>query len=217
VVFVSFVVEIQAKAMRAVLDRLLDLPWVYRLQTAIFAPGAEAAIVRRIAALLAQLPPAGRLLDVGCGPHSWLSRVGLHPVGADVSLSYLRRYTAGGEAAVAASADALPVAAHSFDGVWSIGLLHHLPDPAAAATLTEMVRACRPGGYVAVFDAVLPRAAWRRPVASAIRRCDRGRFMRGESALRALLPSGFDWHCDRFTYAATGLEAVLCWVQVQTS
>jgi len=200
--------------MRPVLDRLLDLPWVYRLQTAIFAPGAEGAIVGRIAALLPQLPAATRLLDVGCGPHSWLFRVGLHPVGADVSLPYLREYTAGGETAVAASADALPIASHSFDGVWSIGLLHHLPDPTAAATLNEMVRACRPGGYVAVFDAVLPRATWRRPVASAIRRFDRGRFVRSESALRGLLPSGFDWRCDRFTYAATGLEAVLCWMQI---
>jgi SAM-dependent methyltransferase len=200
--------------MRAVLDLLLELPWVYRLQTALLAPGAEAAIVRRIADLLPQLPAAARLLDVGCGPHSWLFRVGLHPVGADVSLSYLRAYTAGGETAVAASADALPVAAHSFDGVWSIGLLHHLPDATAAATLNEMVRACRPGGYVAVFDAVLPRATWRRPVASAIRCFDRGRFMRRESELRGLLPLGFDWRGDRFTYAATGLEALLMWAVI---
>jgi SAM-dependent methyltransferase len=197
--------------MPAFLDRVLELPWVYRLQTAILAPGAEAAIVGRLAALVAQLPPAARLLDVGCGPQSWLSRLALHPLGADVSLSYLREYVAAGDAAVAASADALPLASESFDGVWSIGLLHHLPDRVAAAAVGEMVRACKPSGYVAVFDAVLPSSAWRRPLASAIRRFDRGRFMRGEKALRALLPSYLDWQGERFTYAGTGLEGVMCW------
>ncbi len=199
--------------MHAVLDRWLEVPWVYRLQAAIFAPGAEGAIVRRLGDLLAELPPAGRLLDVGCGPRSWLSHLALHPVGADVSLSYLREYVARGDAAIAASADALPLAPESFDGVWSIGLLHHLPDRVAAAALSEMVRACKPAGYVALFDAVLPHAAWRRPLASAIRRFDRGRFMRSESALRALLPVELDWRGDRFTYAGTGLEGLMCWAR----
>ena len=197
--------------MPAFLDRVLELPWIYRLQTAILAPGAEVAIVRRLAGLVAQLPPAARLLDVGCGPQSWLSHLALHPVGADVSLSYLREYGAGGDAAVAASADALPLASESFNGVWSIGLLHHLPERVATAALGEMVRVCKPAGYVAVFDAVLPRPPWRRPLASAIRHFDRGRFMRSEAALRALLPAGLDWRCERFTYAATGLEGLLCW------
>ena len=197
--------------MPALLDRVLELPWVYRLQTAILAPGAETAIVRRLAGLVAQLPPAARLLDVGCGPRSWLSHLALHPIGADVSLSYLREYTAAGDAAVVASADALPVASESFDGVWSLGLLHHLPDRLAATAVIEMIRACKPAGYVAVFDAVLPHAVWRRPLASAIRRFDRGKFMRSESALRALLPTELEWRDDRFTYAGSGLEGLLCW------
>lgn len=197
--------------MPRLLDRLLEYPWVYRLQTAVLAPGAEAAIVRRIETLLRQLPPAQRLVDVGCGPHSWLFHVGLQPVGVDVSPSYLRKYAQRGADAVAASAAALPLAAHSCDGVWSVGLLHHLPDALAATALREMMRVCRPGGYVAVFDAVLPHPRWRRPLAYLIRRGDRGRFMRSEPALRQLLPAADTWRCERFTYAATGLEGLLCW------
>src|ERR1700687_742190 len=199
--------------MPALLDRVLELPWVYRLQTAILAPGAEAGIVGRPAELVAQVPPGDRLLDVGCGPRSWLSRLALHPVGADVSLSYLREYGAGGDAAVAASADALPLVSGSFDGVWSVGLLHHLPDRAASAALGEMVRVCKVAGDVAIFDAALPQAVWRRPLASVIRRFDRGRFMRSESALRGLLPAHLEWCGDRFTYAGTGLEGILCWAR----
>ena len=197
--------------MPAFLDRALQLPWVYRLQMAILAPGAEVLLVRRLAGLVAQLPPAVRLLDVGCGPQSWLSHLALHPVGADVSLSYLREYAAAGNAAVVASADALPLASESFDGVWSLGLLHHLPDRVAATAVIEMIRACKPAGYVAVFDAVLPHAGWRRPLASAIRHFDRGKFMRSESALRALLPAELEWRGDRFTYAGTGLEGIVLW------
>ncbi len=197
--------------MRALLDRLLELPWVYRVQTAVLAPGAEAAIVRRIERALNKLPPARRLLDVGCGPQSWLFRVGLQPIGVDISLSYLHEYAQRGTGAVAASAAALPLAARSCDGVWSIGLLHHMPDALAAAAVCEMVRVCRPGGYVAVFDAVLPEPRWRRPLAYLIRRGDRGRFMRSEAALRRLLPAADTWRCERFTYAATGLEGLLSW------
>jgi SAM-dependent methyltransferase len=152
-------------------------------------------------------------VDVGCGPQSWLFRVGLQPIGVDVSLSYLHEYAQRGAEAVAASAAALPLAAASCDGVWSVGLLHHLPDALAAAAVREMVRVCRPGGYVAIFDAVLPDPRWRRPLAYLIRRGDRGRFMRQEGALRALLPATTAWRCERFTYAATGLEGLLCWVR----
>ena len=201
--------------MPRLLDRLLEYPPVYRLQAAVLAPGAEAAIVRRIEQVLQQLPPAKRLVDVGCGPQSWLFHLGLQPVGVDVSLSYLREYTQRGASAVAASAAALPLAGQSCDAVWSVGLLHHLPDALAVTALREMLRVCRPGGYVAVFDAVLPHSAWRRPLASLIRRGDRGRFMRSQPALRQLFPGADAWHCERFTYAATGLEGLLCWLQLQ--
>lgn len=190
---------------------LLDFPWVFRLQRMLLAPGQDRAFVRKIAGLQRQLPAARSVLDVGCGPASWLFGVGEHPVGLDLSVSYVQEYVRRGERAAVGSAAALPFRSAQFDGVWSIGLLHHLPDDIAAAVVREMLRVCRPPGYVVVLDAVMPRQAWRRPLAYVLRRLDRGRFVRSESALRSLFPPQFIWHPDRFTFAATGLEALVLW------
>lgn len=196
--------------MRALIDRLLESPWAYRLQGVLVGLGSAPTFLENVRRVARTLPPADRILDVGCGPESWLAHVGVRPVGLDVSLSYLRRLAESGGLAVAGSATALPVRCRSFDAVWSIGLLHHLPDEAAAAALREMVRTCRPGGWVVILDGVLPLVAWRRPLAHLIRRADRGQHMRPEVELRDLLPESIDWKCDRFTYTTTGLEAVFC-------
>ena len=196
------------------LYHLLDRPWVYRLQRAVLAPGNARAFNAKFRDLLTRLPSAQRVLDVGCGPASWLFDSGLHPLGIDVSLSYMREYRSRGERAAVGSADALPFAAGSWDGVWSIGVLHHLPDAVAVAAIAEMLRVCRPGGYAVVLDAVMPRRAWLRPLAYVIRRLDRGRFVRSEDALRRLFPPHMAWQFDRFTFAWTGLEAVVGWARV---
>jgi SAM-dependent methyltransferase len=195
---------------RDLLYRILDRPSVYRLQEALLAPGARARITRILAETVGGLPPQALLLDVGCGPSSWLFRLGLHPIGVDLSPAYLREYVREGRHGVAASADALPFRPGCFDGVWSIGLLHHLPDEVARKAVGEMMRVCRPEGRVVVFDAVLPEHVWRRPLAHLIRRLDRGRFMRSEPELRGLLSDSSVWRCERLTYAATGLEGLLC-------
>jgi len=193
--------------------RLLEIPWIFRLQRKLLAPGGDRAFIRKITSLQEQLPAARMLLDVGCGPASWLFGVGEHPLGLDRSLSYVQEYVERGERAVVGSAGGLPFRSGRFDGVWSIGLLHHLPDDVAAAAVQEMLRVCRPDGYVVVLDAVMPRRAWRRPLAYALRRLDRGRFVRSESALRNLFPPQLNWRSDRFTFAATGLEALVLWAR----
>lgn len=73
-----------------------------------------------------------------------------------------------------------------------------------------MVRVCRGGGPVVVFHAVLPEPTWRRPVAWAIRACDRGSHMRTQERLQGLLPDRRKWSCELSTYALTGIEGVFC-------
>ncbi|MBI5719988.1 MAG: methyltransferase domain-containing protein [Burkholderiales bacterium] len=184
----------------------LTHPAVYRWSQALLAPGAatvlENAIGQRIQAsgALAACRRAGRrarVLDVGCGPRSMLAgwcgqTPGRGPqfevVGVDLSLPHVRAFRAGvGAAGVVASACCLPFADGSFDIVLSCGLLHHLGDDEAARALAEMHRVGAPGSELVVLDAVLPLQPWRRPLAHAIRRLDRGRHMRSEAALRALL------------------------------
>ncbi len=189
--------------------RLLELPWLYRLQRGLLAPGGEETVRRLFGSLVAKLPPAQRLLDVGCGPSSRLWPLDVHPIGVDYSPSYMAAYTASGEPGVVASSGELPFPSRAFDGVWSIGVFHHLPDELVHRTVLEMRRVCRPGGYTVMFDAVLPEPAWRRPFAYALRRADRGRHMRREQQLRSLLAVDEGLTVERITYTRNGLEALV--------
>ena len=190
---------------------ILEHPAVYRMAQCIFAPGAETVLCRRLKEIHESLPPHSEILDVGCGPESWLFRLGLKPTGLDLSESYIAEWVKKGARGVVGSADALPFAEASFDGVWSIGLLHHLPDDVVQRVMSECARVCRRnGGYAVVLDAVLPKSAWCRPLAWWIRRMDRGQFMRTEEQLQRLLHPDYQWATRRITYALTGLELLVC-------
>lgn len=194
------------------LYRVLEHPWVYAFSQWLLAPGAKLTVTRTIRRLLAQLPASSLVLDVGCGPSSWLSRMGLRPVGVDCVMPYLQQYSKqNGHQAVAASGDRLPFAARRFDAVWSFFTLHHLPDALARDVVREMVRVCRLGGSVVIFDGVLPRSPWRRPVSELIGRFDRGRWMRRERDFTSLLPNDIGFTVERMTYTLNGLELLLCW------
>lgn len=195
------------------LYHLLDQPWVYRASQFVLAPGAQKFLTMKMRRLLTQLPVTKRILDVGCGPSSWLWRSDLHPVGLDLSFSYTKVFGQFGEPAVTGSAVALPFHEQSFDGVWSFGLLHHLPDDMARQTTREMARVCRPNGYIVIIDAVLPDPAWRRPIAYALRRADRGGFVRREQDFKTILPPQA-FNTERFTYTYNGLEVLICWFQL---
>lgn len=197
---------------------MFDRPWIYEVAGRALALGAESALVARIRAELASAPAAGLVLDVGCGPRSWLSRAGLDPIGVDASLSYAVAQRRAGGRAVVARAEALPFHDTSFASVWSFGLLHHLSDDGARQALIEAHRVAA-AGRVVIFDGVLPVRPIRRPVAWLIRRLDRGRFLRSEGALldllsTALFERGEDspgrWRLSRLAYSRTGLEGLWC-------
>lgn len=94
--------------------------------------------------------------------------------------------------------------------MWSVGLIHHVSDDIARQVIGEALRVCRPGGYAVIMDAVLPEAAWTRPMAFALRRLDRGRFMRSQEQLEDLLPERQTWTTRRVTYSINGLELLAC-------
>lgn len=198
--------------MSQALYRLLERPAIYNLSQLLLAPGARFGMARAIRRGIPRPAASATLLDVGCGPASLVAELtGLQPsniCGLDVNLDYLKTLRLGGYDAVVGSADKLPFADQSFGAAWSIGLLHHLPDPIARSTIEEMARVTRPGGNVVVIDAVYPRSAWHRPLAQAIRALDRGRHVRSESGLRSLFNAGHDWSFERFTFTANGLECV---------
>lgn len=105
-------------------------------------------------ALLARLPVAPRLLDLGCGPGrdmAWLEGAGASVVGLDLSPGMLRhaRTIVQGRL-VEGDMRALPFAAASFDGVWCMASLLHVPKADAGSVLAEVHRVLVDGGLVAV-------------------------------------------------------------------
>ena len=153
------------------------------------------------------------MVDVGCGPKSWLWAIApdYNPIGVDITSTYIKKYNeAKRGVGIVCSASTLPFRNATADGVFSLGLFHHLSDAESRATIAEMVRICLPGGQVVILDAVLPKSSFRRSIASWVRRADRGDFMRKESELKALLPSPEKWEFKRLTYTLNGLELLSC-------
>jgi SAM-dependent methyltransferase len=113
---------------------------------------------KRVAFLAAVCPAAGSVLDVGCGTGALAQRLaarGHAVVGADPSEGMLQimRGRAPQVRAVCASGTDLPFDAGVFDLVVTVAALHHIAAPdAVRATLSEMVRVCRPGGRIVVWD-----------------------------------------------------------------
>jgi methionine biosynthesis protein MetW len=105
-----------------------------------------------LAHVVAALPPAGRVLDVGCGSGGLLARLaGSAGWRAGVELSPLAAAAAAAVADEVVNAGAggpLPFPPASFDVVVCADVLEHLADPAAA--LAGAAGLCRPGGAVVV-------------------------------------------------------------------
>jgi len=189
---------------------ILTIPLIYRTAQVVLAPGMRRIVTARLRQVLERVPAQNRILDVGCGPSSWLSPLGMQPVGLDVSHPYTVNYRAAGGTCVTASACEMPFGPESFDLVVSVALLHHLPDTLARHAVKEMVRVTRPGGTVVVFDPVLPASAFLRPLPYALCKLDRGNFIRKEADQRARILAPFDWHIQRFSHSYLGTEGLMC-------
>jgi SAM-dependent methyltransferase len=117
----------------------------------------------------AQLPPGAVGIDAGCGSGRWAAlvapRVGLlHCVDASAGALAVARRNVRANATNAiftqASIDALPMADDSLDFGYSLGVLHHMPDPAAG--LRALVAKLKPGApcLVYLYYAFDNRPAW---------------------------------------------------------
>jgi SAM-dependent methyltransferase len=140
-------------------------------------PPAELdAIFERYFALFpwGDLPHDAVGFDLGCGSGRWAARVAprvgeLHCVDASAEALEVARRNLAGNANCrfhCASVDALPLAPASMDFGYAIGVLHHVPDPAAG--LRACVERLKPGAPFLVylyyaFDNRPPwyRALWR--------------------------------------------------------
>ena len=118
----------------------------------------------------AEVSPTSRVVDVGTG--TGFVAAGLAPraaavLGVDnspgmlaVAERNLRALEVTNVRLVEGELDELPLDDDSVDAAVANMVLHHAPDP--AAMLAEMARVVRPGGIVAVTDAVEHDHAWMR-------------------------------------------------------
>ena len=193
--------------------RVLEIPLVYRMSQAVLAPGNVRIITKHLSRTFAQVPTPATVLDVGCGPSSFLWNLGMKPVGLDFCHAYTKKFRDVGNLSVTASAAVLPFPADCFDLVFSMSLLHHLPDAMACETIGEIVRVTRPGGQAVLFDPVLPKAAWRRPQARALCKLDRGKFIRSQCDYESCILGTREYKTFRFTHTYLGAEGVLTLLQ----
>ncbi len=101
--------------------------------------------------LLASLPPAARILDLGCGngSHMKLLASGGTVVGLDLSLHGLREAHSFAPVAVGAG-ERLPFVRGAFDLVYVSHVLHHARDP--ESVLEEVHRVLRPEGTLFLIE-----------------------------------------------------------------
>ncbi|MDR1996685.1 methyltransferase domain-containing protein [Azonexus sp.] len=126
--------------------------------------------VNSAAYLLPRLKSGMHLLDIGCGPGTiTLDLAALVAPGQVVGLENAEAPLLAARAEAAARSDTttdfqigdalkLPFENESFDVVHAHQVLQHLTNPVAA--LREMIRVCKPGGWIAARDADYAAISW---------------------------------------------------------
>ena len=183
----------------ATFGRLGDTPARdYSRKLRLFNAMAEPEL--RVAIDALQLSPGMRVLDAGCGTGEtlvWLSGVvapGGLAVGVDLSRAHLSAARAAVPPATAllqADLGRTPLAIASWDLVWSMNTVHHLPDPPAGTR--ALAALLRPGGRLALGQSsLLPDMyfAWdarlERLTNEAVRAYYRDRYQISEEQLTAV-------------------------------
>lgn len=134
----------------------------YDLMNRVMTLGRDEAW-RRCVVIAAELPPKGRLLDLGTGTGGIVAEAlnrdpALTAVGADFTVDMMRVGKKGAPDRpilwCGADAQALPFGDDTFDAVTSGYLIRNVADPLAA--FREQVRVARPGGRVVCLDTSPP-------------------------------------------------------------
>jgi SAM-dependent methyltransferase len=133
------------------------------------------------------LGPAGRTLDLGCGPGAFsdLFEKGDY-VGVDLNPRYIdhaRRTRKG--AFIVSDAKRVDLPDGRFNQVLIFGLLHHLPDDEVRGVLSECRRLLAPGGRVLVIEDI-PSVSRVNLIGHLIHRVENGEFIRPVEDYRKL-------------------------------
>jgi SAM-dependent methyltransferase len=175
-------------ALTAILERLLEHPWIYAAWQAPFVAQKFAPVERAL-----RHTQIRKVLDVGCGPGTNAARFnGADYVGIDINERYLAiarsrhpgRFI---QADLAASPNLSGLG--RFDTILVNSFLHHLPDAAVERILAQLQTLLEPAGTVHILELVLPE---RRSLARVMARLDRGNYARPLSSWHAIFSAYFE-------------------------
>ena len=177
-----------------------------------YAVASRVAEAERLARMV-KAGPAGRAIDLACGPGTLALRFARHVrwiCGLDLTPAILERARRSAAAEgltnldfAIGDAQALPFADGSLDIAVTSYALHHFSDP--ARTVAEMARVLRRGGRVGILDIFLPSD----PAVSALN--NRIEIIRDASHTRTLAREEF-----QSLFAANGLRVIETAVEENT-
>jgi 2-polyprenyl-3-methyl-5-hydroxy-6-metoxy-1,4-benzoquinol methylase len=139
-----------------------------------------------------------RIVDFGCGPAVILHTLGqetVEYVGVDYNPDYISRaqeqFQKNPQARfICASVDGeFDLEEGRFDIALSVGVLHHLNDAEVGQLLHRAWQALKPGGVLVTVDGSFVRG--QNPLAYALLKMDRGRYVRSPEAYEKLLKTYF--------------------------
>jgi SAM-dependent methyltransferase len=195
------------------LELLLEAPSLYLLSQSIL--GAKKARKRCIEDYV-RMQAGMRVLDIGCGPAYVVEYLrGATYFGFDINSRYIayakEKYGSRGNFYSHPFDDAAAKELEPFDLILMMGVLHHLDDKQAAATITLCKHVLNSEGSLVTLD------PYRRPgesfIAEFLLNRDRGRFIRNRSDYLRLVSHAFstvDLHprLDLFSVPYTALVMV---------
>lgn len=168
-------------------DRLMDLPWLYRCWQLPYAATKFAPILAHN-----DLSAVRSVLDVGCGPGTNAKYfLETQYCGIDCNEKYVRfaRRRYGERFSVADVRDRTVAWPQSFDFVLVNSLLHHLADEHVHPLLATLSEVLTDDGHVHILDLV---AGDPRTVAGRLSRADRGSFARPQHAWQQIFEAHFE-------------------------
>lgn len=145
-----------------------------------------------------------RFLDFGCGTGEFTPSFPQHGyLGVDISRGYVQ-YAAQHNPGPYGVMDgrALALRDESFDAILVLGVIHHLEDEAARATLSELHRVLRPNGTLLVLEDIPPPSVWNIP-GRLMHWLDRGDAIRADADYQRLFSPWFA--VERFWTIRSGI------------